>query len=198
MASGLGIGLSLSRRLVELHGGELTAHSQGVGRGATFVVRIPCSAGSEAADPVEPSRRELPWRLRRVMVVDDNQVAADAMATLLQMRGHTVHVAYDGASALAFARDHELDVVLLDIGMPGMDGYEVCRALRGMAYLAHTTIVALTGWGSERDQEQALEGGFDGHLTKPAGWSDIEPVLYGIHPPKVAAGGAISALDALD
>ena len=179
MPSGLGIGLSLSRRLVELHGGKLTAHSEGVGRGATFVVRIPCSAGAEAPDLVEPHRLELPWRLRRVMVVDDNQVAADSMGTLLRMRGHTVHVAYDGPSALAIAREHELDVVLLDIGMPGMDGYEVCRALRGMEHLAATAIVALTGWGAERDRQQTHEGGFDGHLTKPAGWADIELVLYG-------------------
>ncbi|HXE47155.1 MAG TPA: hybrid sensor histidine kinase/response regulator [Ramlibacter sp.] len=114
IASGLGIGLSLSRRLVELHGGKLTAHSEGVGRGATFVVRIPCSAGAEAPAPVEPSRLELPWRLRRVMVVDDKQVAADAMGTPLRMRGHTAHVAYDGPSALAVAGEHELDVVLLD------------------------------------------------------------------------------------
>jgi CheY-like chemotaxis protein len=179
MPSGLGIGLSLSRRLVELHGGELTAHSEGVGRGATFVVRIPCSAGAEAPDPVETGGLELPWRLRRVMVVDDNRVAADAIGTLLRMRGHTVHVAYDGPSALAVAGEHELDVVLLDIGMPGMDGYEVCRALRGMEHLAGTTIVALTGWGADRDRQQAHEGGFDGHLTKPASWTDIEIVLYG-------------------
>ncbi len=177
MPSGLGIGLSLSRRLVELHGGELTAHSEGVGRGATFVVRIPCSAGAEA--PVDPGRREHPSSLRRVMVVDDNRVAADAVATLLGMHSHTVHVAYDGPGALALAREHEIDVVLLDIGMPGMDGYEVCRALRGMEHTAHATIVALTGWGSERDRQQALEAGFDGHLTKPAAWADIEPVLCG-------------------
>jgi len=179
MSSGLGIGLSLSRRLVELHGGELTAHSEGVGRGATFVVRLPCSGGAEVPGPVEPSRRELPWRLRRVMVVDDNHVAADAIGELLRMRGHTVHVAYDGPSALAIAGEHELDVVLLDIGMPGMDGYEVCRALRGMDQLAGTTIVALTGWGADSDRQKALEAGFDGHLTKPAGWADIEQVLYG-------------------
>ncbi|HMA08964.1 MAG TPA: ATP-binding protein, partial [Ramlibacter sp.] len=179
MPSGLGIGLSLSRRLVQLHGGELTAHSQGGGRGATFVVRIPCSAGTEATAPMEPRRLELPWRLRRVMVVDDNQVAADAIATLLRMRGHTAHAAYDGPGALAVASEHELDVVLLDIGMPGMGGYEVCRALRGMEPMAHTTIVALTGWGTERDRQQALDAGFDGHLTKPAAWADIALVLHG-------------------
>jgi signal transduction histidine kinase/ActR/RegA family two-component response regulator len=179
MSSGLGIGLSLSRRLVELHGGELTAHSEGVGRGATFVVRIPCSAGAEAPDAMQAPRRELPWRLRRVMVVDDNRVAADGMGTLLRMRGHTVHVAYDGPAALAIAGKHELDVVLLDIGMPGMDGYEVCRALRAMEHLARTTIVALTGWGSEDDRQQALAAYFDGHLTKPASWSDIASVLHG-------------------
>lgn len=180
MPSGLGIGLSLSRRLVELHGGELTAHSEKLGRGATFVIRIPCSAaaGAEAPAPVGPRLRELPWRLRRVMVVDDNRVAADAIATLLRMRGHTVHVAYDGPGALAVASEHELDVVLLDIGMPDMGGYEVCRALRGMAHMAPATIVALSGWGSERDLQQALEAGFDGHLTKPAAWDDIESVLY--------------------
>jgi CheY-like chemotaxis protein len=178
MTSGLGIGLSLSRRLVEMHGGELTAHSEGLGHGATFVIRIPCSDGAEAPAPVGPRLRELPWRLRRVMVVDDNRVAADAIATLLRMRGHAVHVAYDGPGALAVASEHELDVVLLDIGMPDMGGYQVCRALRGMEHMAPATIVALTGWGSERDLQLALEAGFDGHLTKPAAWADIEAVLY--------------------
>jgi signal transduction histidine kinase len=177
MPSGLGIGLSLSRRLVELHGGKLTAHSEGVGRGATFVVRIPRSAGAQAPDLADPGRPAQPWRQRRVMVVDDNRVAADANGTLLRMHGHTVHVAYDGPGALAVAAEHELDVVLLDIGMPGMDGYEVCRALRGMEGLSRTTIVALTGWGSEHDRQQTLEAGFDGHLIKPARWAEIEAVL---------------------
>ena len=157
----------------------LTAHSEGVGRGATFVIRIPCSAAAETPGSTEPGQREHPSRLRRVMVVDDNRTAADAIVTLLRMRGHTVHVAYDGPRALAVASEQELDAVVLDIGMAGMDGYEVCRALRRMDRLARATIVALTGWGTERDLHQALEAGFDGHLTKPAAWADIESALHG-------------------
>jgi signal transduction histidine kinase/ActR/RegA family two-component response regulator len=174
--SGLGIGLSLARRLIELHGGELQAHSEGVGRGATFSVRLPRVA--QAAPTVEAAPPAVRGQGLRVLVVDDNRDAAEAMATLLALEGHTVRVEHDGPSALGAAGESPMDVVFLDIGMPGMDGYEVCRRLRQTALHTHTRIVALTGWGAASDRDKAGAAGFDLHLTKPVAREDLEQALY--------------------
>ena len=166
---GLGIGLSLARRLVEMHGGHISAHSAGPEQGSTFTVELPLAAAPAAVPAESGLGPGLPpaARSRRVLVVDDNVDAAETLALLLQLEGHAVHVEHDGRHAIAAARAQRPDLVFLDIGLPGMNGYEVAAALRGLPELADTVLVAVTGWGSERDQQRTREAGFDGHLTKP-------------------------------
>jgi signal transduction histidine kinase len=166
---GLGIGLTLVRTLVEMHGGRVEAHSDGPGQGTEFVVSLPALAESLAEPQPAPPPRPLP--ARRVMVVDDNHDAAEMLGALLEALGATVQVAYSGRSALAMLDRFEPDAVLLDIGMPGMDGYEVARRLRAQPTRADTLLIALTGWGQEQDQENSRAAGFNHHLVKPP---DIE------------------------
>jgi len=178
---GLGIGLSLVRRLVELHGGRVSAFSGGRGQGSTFTVRLPLRPGSPHAQGV-PSADGLPGggaatSPLRVLVVDDNLDAADSLAALLEVLGHTTAVAHDGAQGLQAARGFVPDLVFLDIGLPGMSGYEVAREIRRTAALRKVVLIALTGWGSQSDQRQSQEAGFDQHLTKPVSLEALEQAL---------------------
>ena len=156
-----------------MHGGSITARSEGPGTGSEFVVRLPVlrrgSGGrAPAAGPTRGGRAERPPR-RRILVVDDNVDAARSLARLLaRLYGQEVRVAHDGPEALAVAEEFRPEVVLLDIGLPGMDGNEVARRLRGRPEFERTLIVALTGWGQEADVERSREAGFDHHLVKPA------------------------------
>jgi CheY-like chemotaxis protein/two-component sensor histidine kinase len=176
---GLGIGLSLVRRLVAMHGGTITAHSAGPRMGSEFVVRLPALRGSrEGEAPAEavavPGTPRKPPR-RRILVVDDNLDAANSLARLLKrLYGQDVRVAHDGPGALESVDLFQPDVVLLDIGMPGMDGYEVAQRLRQKPELAGLKIVALTGWGQETDRLRSKAVGFDLHLVKP-----VDPVVLG-------------------
>lgn len=163
---GLGIGLALVRGLAELHSGSVSAHSEGLGRGSEFRVRLPRS-GAPVPQPHQEPRGYLP-QLHRFLIVDDNRDAADMLREVLTSRGHEVLVAYDGPDALHRAPGFRPTVGLLDIGMPGMNGYELARKLRRDLATANAFLVAITGWGQERDRRQALEAGFDAHLTKPA------------------------------
>jgi PAS domain S-box-containing protein len=175
---GLGIGLTLVKSLIELHGGTVEARSEGPGRGACFTVRLPlCSATSVApgATPV-PATDASP---RRVLVVDDNHDAADSLAALLRLERHDVRVAYSGADALKAAAAAAPEVVFLDIGMPGMDGYETVRQLRALPGMGAARMIALTGWGQEKDRRLSAEAGFDGHLVKPADALAIQKLLSG-------------------
>lgn len=175
---GLGIGLSLVRQLVELHGGRITAASAGLGLGSCFTVRLPLAPAPPQAAP-EPQRHPPHpiGRPGRVLAVDDNVDGADSVALMLAMLGHEVRTANDGEAALALARQWRPDVVLLDIGLPGMSGYEVARRLRAEPSTAHVMLVAVTGWGSEDDQRKSAQAGFDHHLTKPVEVAALEAVL---------------------
>jgi PAS domain S-box-containing protein len=167
---GLGLGLSLVRGLVELHGGRVEAHSAGPGRGSVFVVRLPLLEGGETKDDVRGRPEQKPggeMARRRVLVVDDNVDAADGLAMLLRLEGQDVQVAYDGASALASAEADPPSLAFLDLGMPMMDGYELARAFRARPALAGVVLVALTGWGQPEDRQRTREAGFDYHLVKP-------------------------------
>jgi CheY-like chemotaxis protein len=180
---GLGIGLTLVRRLVELHGGQVWAESEGDGRGSTFVVRLPqaempTTDGHPLPDaPIAPTSSTR----RRVLVVDDNIDAATMLATLLEMSGHDVQTAFGGAAALELLRDFQPDVAFLDIGMPGMNGFELARRIRAEPRLAGMTLVAVTGWGQDEDRRQSLSAGLDHHLTKPV---DAAEVLALVNPPR--------------
>ncbi len=181
---GIGIGLTLVRKLVELHGGAVEARSAGLGQGSEFVVRLPVPSGDKEVEAAgrKPSGSGLPEGLRpaastslspksfRVLVVDDNQDAANSLARLLRQQGQEVRVAYDGPSALTLAGEFHPEVAVLDIGLPGMDGYDLARRLRQQQGSASLYLVALTGWGQEDDRRRSTEAGFDRHLVKP-----IEP-----------------------
>jgi two-component system CheB/CheR fusion protein len=174
---GLGIGLTVAQRLVEAHGGGIEAHSVGLGKGSELVVRLPVlPPASEKPEPYAepeqdafavPERSSVPAAARRVLVVDDNVDVADSLATLLRLRGHEVDTAYDGPGALKKAGSFHPEVVLLDIGLPGLDGYQVAARLRRRRRTSNALLVALTGYGQEEDQSRALQAGFDRHLIKP-------------------------------
>jgi PAS domain S-box-containing protein len=164
---GLGIGLALARGLAELHGGTIEARSEGPGRGSEFTVRIPRNlrAAEGSAPAAQPASREA--QPRTVLIADDNEDAAQTLALLLQISGHHVVVAHDGEQAVARYEETRPQFALLDIGMPGLDGYEVARRLRATAGDAPLTLVAATGWGQDADKAKARAAGFDLHLTKP-------------------------------
>jgi signal transduction histidine kinase/CHASE1-domain containing sensor protein/ActR/RegA family two-component response regulator len=172
---GLGIGLALVRGLVALHGGSVRSESEGRGRGSTFTVLLPDAV--EGATPVELRSIAPRAKTGRVLVVDDNQDAALTLSEAVRMDGHDVRVAHDGPAALEEARGFAPEVVLLDIGLPGMDGYEVVGKLRQMPHLGRTLMVALTGFGQESDRQRALQAGFDEHLVKPVDLDTIHGVL---------------------
>jgi len=182
---GLGIGLALVKGLVELHGGRVEAHSEGLNRGSEFIVHLPLPETPHAAVDVERPPRlaeALPIRAESatthsVLIADDNEDGAEIMAMLLQQSGHRVHVAHTGPEAFASAAEHLPDVALLDIGMPGMSGYDVARSIRGESWGGHIRLIAVTGWGQESDQRRALEAGFDHHLTKPIDPERLERLM---------------------
>jgi PAS domain S-box-containing protein len=175
---GVGIGLTLVKRLVELHGGTVHASSAGPGQGSEFIVRLPAApAHSAVPDQRRNERPGPPLAQQRVLVADDNRDAADSLALLLQLVGQEVRTAYDGPSAVAAANEFRPALVLLDIGMPGLDGYEVARRLRGDPTLAGMRIVALTGWGQTADRRRSADAGFDQHLTKPVDFDALQRLL---------------------
>jgi CheY-like chemotaxis protein len=165
-AGGLGIGLTLARSLVQLHGGVIEAKSEGLGQGCEFIVRLPLHRGPKTMDSdVTPNRVDL--TAKRFLVVDDNQDAADSLGMMLGMFGAEVRIAYDGKDALRIAEKFRPNLIFLDIGMPTMDGYEVARRLRSEPAARDCTLVAVTGWGQAADRQRTARGGFDHHLTKP-------------------------------
>ncbi|HJV84406.1 MAG TPA: ATP-binding protein [Noviherbaspirillum sp.] len=166
-SGGLGIGLALAKGLVELHGGSITASSAGPGQGSSFTVRLPVRASAAPEHEADGAAPPPPMQGKRVLVADDNRDAAETLSELLRLQGHEVRIAYDGESALSTFADFAPEVVLLDIGMPGMSGNEVAQRIRSMPQGSGTVLVAVTGWGQEKDKNLAFAAGFDHHLTKP-------------------------------
>ena len=165
---GLGIGLTLVKTLVEMQGGTVEAFSEGLGRGSEFVVRLPAVGDAEAMVPGTASGTPAPIRRRRVLVVDDNEDGAESLALLLELGGHETYKAHDGEQAIEAAERLRPDAILLDIGLPGMNGYEVCRRIRQRPWGKDVFLVALTGWGQDEDRQRSEDAGFDEHMVKPA------------------------------
>ncbi|HYK25400.1 MAG TPA: response regulator [Steroidobacteraceae bacterium] len=166
---GLGVGLTLVKRIIELHAGAVTAHSDGPGTGSAFTVELDLieSPGEETRTVAAPGNAEHSSRRARILVADDNHDAAQSLALMLSMDGHDVRTAGDGLEALREAEEFHPQLVVLDIGMPKLDGYETARRMRKRPWAAHTRLFALTGWGQDEDRERARRAGFDQHLVKP-------------------------------
>ncbi|HET7824217.1 MAG TPA: MEDS domain-containing protein [Anaeromyxobacter sp.] len=175
---GLGLGLALVKAVAELHGGSVRAASAGPGKGSEFVVRLPVvdAAAAALAPPPRIARAEAS---RRVLIIDDNRDAADSLAQIVEMFGHVAEIAYDGPSGVARAKENCPDVILCDIGLPGMNGYEVVQALRGDAALRAARMFAVSGHAQPEDRKKALEAGFDRHIAKPLDLDEIERILSG-------------------
>jgi signal transduction histidine kinase/CheY-like chemotaxis protein len=174
---GLGLGLTLVKRLVEMHGGTVAARSEGRGRGSEFVVRLPLAAEAQAGALPEPVAAASARAPQKILVVDDNRDAAASLGVLLQLSGNEIQLAHDGVEAVEKAGTYRPDVILLDIGMPKMNGYEACRAIRANSWGRDIAIVAMTGWGQEADRRKSQDAGFDRHLVKPVNHDVLMTVL---------------------
>lgn len=175
---GLGVGLTLVRRLVEMHEGSVQAHSDGPDKGSEFVVRIPAQAEAAAEPaPGQLSTSLQSYRPSRILVVDDNVDAAESLAVLLEINGHEVHLAHDGTAALDAAGVHQPDAVLLDIGLPGLDGYQVAERLRAQPETKSALLIAVSGYGREADLRSSRIAGFDHHLIKPVNVDELLKLL---------------------
>ena len=183
---GLGIGLSLVKQLTEMHNGEIYAHSDGLNQGSTFKLKLPLSEISKPSARPEIKDIDLPKSCDnaqlRILVVDDNIPSANTMGWMMETIGHSVILSHDGQDALQKARHEKPDVILMDIGLPEMNGYDVARALREEKDLSHITLIAQTGWGRKRDKERAQDAGFDHHLIKPLNYDELTHLLSGISP----------------
>ena len=174
---GLGIGLTLVKRLTEMHGGSIEAHSAGEGQGSEFIVRLPVLSRSAVAEKSGPGVESSSQPQRRVLIVDDNHDSADSLAMLMELTGNKTYMAHDGVEAFEAIERHRPEVVLLDIGLPGLDGHEVCRRVRKQPWGKDIVMIALTGWGQEDDRRRSEEAGFNGHLVKPVDYDKLLELL---------------------
>jgi CheY-like chemotaxis protein len=180
---GLGIGLSLVQKLVAMHGGTVTAYSAGPGQGSEFVVRLPLMEDCPPAHPVEPgpAKHDITrGPRRRILVVDDNKDTADSLGMLLRIMCNDVQIAYDGLQAVGQAASFRPQLVLMDIGLPKLNGYEAARRIREQPGGADVKLIALTGWGQDEDRRRSVEAGFDEHMTKPIEAAVLEELLASI------------------
>jgi CheY-like chemotaxis protein len=177
---GLGLGLTLVKRLTELHGGSVESHSEGVGKGSEFTVRVPITFGPAKGGSPLTSDEPTAGPRRRILVVDDNRDGADSLAMMLRILGNKVQTAYDGLVAVQMAEGFKPDVVLLDIGLPKMDGHEVCRRIRQQAWGMGMVLIAVTGWGQDEDKRRSQEAGFNFHMVKPVDPASLEKLLTGM------------------
>lgn len=175
---GLGIGLALTRQLVQMHGGTVTAHSEGVGKGSQFVVKLPATGPDQIVRFAEPpTEANPPPGSVRILVVDDNRDAADTLKAILELAGHQACVVYEADAAVEAAASFDAELVLLDIGMPKMNGYEVCAALRAEEHGQSRMVVAVSGWGQADDMQKSKDAGFDAHLVKPVGVEELVKLI---------------------
>jgi CheY-like chemotaxis protein/anti-sigma regulatory factor (Ser/Thr protein kinase) len=179
---GLGIGLTIVKQLVEMHGGRVEAQSDGPGKGSEFVVTLPVVTTTADASPSENDRSEYnqPSSRRRIVVADDNEDSATSLAMMLTIMGHEVRAVHDGREAIEVAAASRPDVVILDIGMAKLNGYDTCRQIKAQPWAKKTVLIAVTGWGQEEDRRRSREAGFDYHLVKPVDPSMIATLLSGL------------------
>ena len=173
---GLGIGLTLVKRLAEMHGGSIEAKSAGEGQGSEFVVRLPVLRKPSVVTQT-PAVGSEPSPQRRILIVDDNKDSADSLAMLLEITGNKTYMAHDGVEAIEAIEEYRPEVVLLDIGLPKLDGHEVCRHVRQQPWGKDIVMIALTGWGQEDDRRKSEEAGFNGHLVKPVDYDRLLELL---------------------
>jgi two-component system CheB/CheR fusion protein len=177
---GLGIGLTLVDNIVAMHGGSVEARSEGIGRGSQFIVRLPTVSTREVAAPAADASSTAQSHARRplrILIVDDNRDAAETMAMLIQAIGHEARMVHEGSAAAKAARSYAPDLVLLDIGLPGMDGYQVARQFKGYDDLRHIRLAAATGYGQDQDRKRAVEAGFDEFLVKPISFESLQKLI---------------------
>lgn len=174
---GLGIGLTLAKRLVELHGGRIEVRSEGLGKGSEFIVSLPVANNQAPPSPEEYEGRSALTVRNRILIVDDNKDSADSLAEVLKLTGNETFLAYDGEEAAEVAEQQRPDVILLDIGLPKLNGYDACRRIRANPWAEKVQIIALTGWGQDEDRRKSTEAGFDGHLVKPVDLTDLMNLL---------------------
>jgi CheY-like chemotaxis protein/anti-sigma regulatory factor (Ser/Thr protein kinase) len=180
-SGGLGIGLTLVKSLVEMHDGRVEAQSEGPGRGSEFIVHLPVLVASPTSAGTTPPQ-ETASASYRILVVDDGRDAAESLSLLLKLHGHEARTAYDGLEAVEAAEAFRPDVVLLDIGMPGLNGYEACRRIRATPWGRNMVLLAQTGWGQEEDRRLTEEAGFDAHLVKPVDYNALLRLIASLAP----------------
>ena len=178
---GLGIGLTLVKRLVEMHGGSVEARSEGPGKGSEFIVRLPVVVDASTPHAFDGDEETLATTSLRILIVDDNRDGADSLAMILQIMGNDTRTAYDGQEGVDEAEQFRPDVIVFDIGLPKLNGYEACRRIRELSWAKSVVLIAVTGWGQDEDRRRSRDAGFDHHVVKPVDARTLMTLLGGVH-----------------